>query len=94
MGLKEIFIHRIRDLDSALRLKRKSRVILYVMLRQFFKLLNINEDKIKNIIKDNYTELYGYIFFTRKSKLDFLFFSKFYEPETTKLYFKDLEACF
>jgi len=84
MNIKEIWIHRMRDFESILHSKRKTRVLTYVLLRQIFKLLRLDEKIITKLIPNNLHELYGLNFISRAKTLDFLFFSKFYEPETTR----------
>jgi len=85
MNYREIIVHRLRDLDSVFRAKNKLDIMFYVFLRQFYKLFHLNEEKLSNLLKrDGSSELFGKIFYTRKKTLDFLFISKYYEPETTK----------
>lgn len=84
MNPKEIFVHRLRDLDSVLRAKKKGKLSIYILFRQFLKLFRINEEKISYLIENNRSDLEGFSFHTREKTLDFLFASKYYEPETTK----------
>jgi len=83
MKFEEILIHRIRDFDAAFRASRKADLLYYVCLRQLAKILGIQEKNIISLVKNNKLNLFGYQFLTRKETLDFVFFSKFYEPETT-----------
>jgi len=82
--LKELFLHRLRDIDAALRSNTKTQLIKYVILRQALKLIGIKEEYFSHYIPSSISSLYGYKFFTRKNTLDFLFVSKYYEPDTTK----------
>ncbi len=88
MNVKEILIHRIRDFDSIFRSRKKLNLLCYVLLRQIIKLLGVDERKIIRLIRENQINLYNYTFLTRAKTLDFLFFSKFYEPETTRYILK------
>ena len=81
---KEIIIHRIRDFDAALHSKRIMSTLTYVFLRQFCKFFRIDEKKIQSLIKNNVVYLDGYKFRARARTLDFLFISRYYEPETTR----------
>lgn len=84
MHSKEFLVHRLRDFDSLKRLDKKCLPTLFIILRQFCKILRINEEKIKKLIKKNKSKFGGFEFFTREKTLDFIFFSKYYEPETTR----------
>lgn len=84
MKFQEILTHRKRDFDSVTKSKNKIRIGIYVLLRQFIKIFGFNEEKIKRIIPNGESRLWDFRFFTRKKTLDFLFASKYYEPETTR----------
>ena len=83
MNIKTFFSHRLRDIDAVLRSEQKGKLFFYVLLRQLYKIVNINEVKIKSWVKDSKSKLYGFYFQTRKNSIDFLFCSKYYEPETS-----------
>jgi len=84
MDIREITIHRARDVDAALRSNKRVKLMLYVFFRQISKILKINENSLKSFIPGGRSTLKGYKFITRSKTIDFLFFSRFYEPETTK----------
>lgn len=85
MLLREFYIHIKRDFDTIIRAKNKHNILFYVLLRQFYrKLLRKNEENIIPLVKSNILQIYGKSFKTRAKTLDFLFFSKYYEEETTK----------
>ena len=84
MEAKEILIHRLRDFDAVFRSKNKINLLKYVIIRQFIKLFGVDEKKWINMIKKNSLKFLGYNFLTRPKTIDFLFCSRFYEPEFTK----------
>ncbi len=84
MKIQEILVHRVRDFEIIFNAHKKSKLFTYIFLRQIFKLFGIKEEKANRLIENNIVKLYNYKFFTRARTLDFLFFSRFYEPETTK----------
>lgn len=84
MRLKEILVHRLRDFDSIFRAKNKIGLTLFILLRQFCKVVRWDEENINFLIRRNTLHFDDYLFLTREKTLDFLFFSKYYEPETTK----------
>jgi FkbM family methyltransferase len=83
MNCREIVVHRFRDFESVLRAKKKLKLGIYVLLRQISKALGINEEKVNFLVEDNILTLKKNKFYTRKKTLDFLFMSRYYEPETT-----------
>jgi FkbM family methyltransferase len=86
MELKELVIHRLRDFEVMLRAQRKADLALYMMLRQYVKLLGVSEEWLaQRFMKENVMKLGGFRFLTRPKSLDVLFFSSFYEPQTTTL---------
>jgi hypothetical protein len=57
-----------------------------MMLRQYVKLLGVSEEWLtQRFMKENVMKLGGFRFLTRPKSLDVLFFSSFYEPQTTTL---------
>jgi FkbM family methyltransferase len=85
LSLAEILVHRLRDFDAAFRSASRLRLLLYVFLRQLSKVVKVDENKIIELIPETSMSLFGYRFLTRRRTLDFLFFSRFYEFQTTAL---------
>jgi FkbM family methyltransferase len=83
MNKKEIFVHRLRDFDSVLRSRNRFRLFVFIVLRQIYKLLGKDEKRIGFLINNGLSKFRKHSFHTRGKTLDFLFFSKFYEPKTT-----------
>ncbi len=84
MELKEIVVHRVRDIDSVLRSNQKIKLGKYILLRTFGKIKGLNEDRLINKIPFSNSTLQGFTFSSREKTLDFLFYSRYYEPQTTK----------
>lgn len=84
MHLKEIFIHRLRDFDAAFRSDKKATLFNYILLRTFCKIFGSDENKLTSQIPSSTSSFNRFKFFSREKTLDFLFYSRYYEPETTK----------
>ncbi|MEK6927736.1 MAG: FkbM family methyltransferase [Nanoarchaeota archaeon] len=83
MNAKEFLTHRIRDFDASLRTNKKLRLLFYSSLRPFLRLFRIEESG-NYLIPSSKSSLEKYRMLNRAKTLDFLFSSKFYEPETTR----------
>lgn len=89
MRTKEVVLHRIRDIDAALLTNKKLELIKFIFLRNTYKLLKINTHNLHKKIPESYSRVNGLKFYNRSKTLDFLFHSKFYEPETKKFVLKN-----
>lgn len=83
LSFKIILINRLRDFFAIISCSFILRGSLFIILRTLIRPFCINENFISNLIPIGISRLYSYIFFTRARTLDFVFISKFYEPETT-----------
>lgn len=88
MKFKEILIRILKNFDVVFRSQKKLNLLGFVLLRPIFRFFRMDETKLFCSIKDNILKLYDYNFLTRAKTLDFLFLSKFYEPEITKFILK------
>ncbi len=84
MEIKEILQHRARDLDAVLRSNKKIKLARYIFIRSLYKIFSFNEEKLTSYIPSSESSLGSFKFFSRAKTLDFLFYSRYYEPQTTK----------
>jgi FkbM family methyltransferase len=84
MLIKELFQHRIRDLDAIFRTNKRILLFKYIFLRTIYLMVKKDDSKLGNLIPESFSNLNDLKFYSRKETLDFLFYSKFYEPQTTK----------
>ena len=84
-----MFKHRLRDFDSVFRADKKMDLLKYIIIRSWYKILGKDENDLKEMIPDSYSSLKGFRFLSRGRTLDFLFYSKYYEPETTNYLLKN-----
>ncbi len=88
MNFKEIFEHRLRDIDSVLRSNEKTKLLKHILFRTVYKILKKDEKLLRKKIPSSFSRLNSFNFYSRPETLDFLFYSKYYEPETTKYLLK------
>ncbi|PJA71264.1 hypothetical protein CO153_02450 [Candidatus Pacearchaeota archaeon CG_4_9_14_3_um_filter_30_11] len=83
-----MFEHRLRDIDSVLRSNKKIKLFKYILLRTWYKILRRDEKLLKKKIPSSFSKLNKFNFYSRNKTLNFLFYSKYYEPETTEYLLK------
>ncbi len=84
MKLKEFLLHRFRDVDAVSLSNQKKKLFYYVVKRTGSLMLGRPVANLTNLIPKSESTSKGFKFKSRQGTLDFLFHSRYYEPQTTK----------